>query len=118
MALMAVPPGAAAVVATGSVLTELIVVTLIQLLQTFIHIWGGRGVVTGMALEVVWLRGLLQGCTLPSTARPCLSLFLTAQGCMLALHILPAAQVRRQQGPGAKERKGLRIGLQLSSDIF
>lgn len=41
MALLAVPPGAAAVVAARSVLTELIVVTLIQLLQTFVHIWGG-----------------------------------------------------------------------------
>lgn len=39
MALLAVSPGAGTVVATGSVLTELIVVTLIQLLQTFVHIF-------------------------------------------------------------------------------
>lgn len=59
MTLLAVPSGTATVVATWSVLTELIVVTLIQLFQTFIHIWGGSGVITGMVMEVVRPRGLL-----------------------------------------------------------
>lgn len=59
MTLLAVPSGTTAVVATWSVLTELIVVTLIQLFQTLIHIWGGSGVITGMVMEVVWPRGLL-----------------------------------------------------------
>lgn len=58
MTLLVVPSGTTTVVATWSVLTELIVVTLIQLFQTFIHIWGGRGVTTGMVTEVVQPRGL------------------------------------------------------------
>lgn len=65
MTLLVVPSGTTTVVATWSVLTELIVVTLIQLFQTFIHIWGGRGVTTGMVTEVVQPRGLLQGWNTP-----------------------------------------------------
>lgn len=39
MTLLAVPSGTTAVVAAWSVLTELIVVTLIQLFQAFVHIF-------------------------------------------------------------------------------
>lgn len=91
MTLLVVPSGTTTVVATWSVLTELIVVTLIQLFQTFIHIWGGRGVTTGMVTEVVQPRGLLQGWNIPpSPVRKALSLFLNmaTQGCTLAPCIL------------------------------
>lgn len=117
MALLAVPPGAAAVVATLSVLTELIVVTLIQLLQTFIHIWGGT------VMEVVWPRGLPQGRTLPlhskaSSVQCLIFLMMIAQGCMPALHILPATQVRKQQAPAPEKGRSLGCRFQLSSDVF
>lgn len=115
MALLAVPPGAAAVVATLSVLTELIVVTLIQLLQTFVHIWGGR------VMEAVWPRGLLQGCTLPlhskaSSVQCLIFLMVIAQGCMPALPVLPETQVRKQQAPAPERGRGLGCGFQLSSE--
>lgn len=59
MTLLAVPSGTTTVVATWSVLTELIVVTLIQLFQTLVHIWGGSGVITVMVMDMVQPRSLL-----------------------------------------------------------
>lgn len=113
MALLAVPPGAAALVAARSVLTELIVVTLIQLLQTFVHIWGG----TVMGLWQ-WFSPEAKGVPSRFTARPHLPLFLMVieQGCMPARS--PCDQVRKQQAPTPEKGRGLGCGFQLSSDVF
>lgn len=104
MALLAVPPGAAAVVAARGVLTELIVVTLIQLLQTFVHIWGG----TVMGLWQ-WFGPEAKGVPSRFTARPHLPLFLMVieQGCMPARS--PCDPGQKAAGPNTRERKGLRM---------
>lgn len=45
-------------------------------------------------------------------------LMVIAQGCMPALPILPATQVRKQQAPGTRERKGLRMWVPAELSVF